>query len=188
MPRTRFVLICLLVVIFSSGCASTHTEPKITKIETTIENKKPNQSIIIGKINGKATQKPVGAIPSAKRCSVKSTSTWYDDEGYLFKFSDGELFSFPLDPGEYKIICAYYEYLLLFGNSSFAWSSIPIGLSFSVGESEVIYIGNLNINYSAGELGGTGEVIISDDYDAIVKEFRGKYPNIKQEIKKEILM
>ena len=188
MPKAKFALVYLLIVIFLSGCATTHTEPKFTKIEATIENKKSNQAIIIGKINGNATQKPSLAIPSTKEFSVKSTSTWYDDKGYFVKFSDGELFSFPLDPGEYKIICVYYEYLLLFGNSSSAWSSIPIELGFSVGENEVIYIGNLNINYSAGELGGSGEVIVSDDYDAVVKEFKGKYPNVKQEVKKKILM
>lgn len=183
MLRNKFALVCLILVFVLFGCA---VAPKITNIET----KQPGQSIVFGKIN---VESGVLGIRTMSFCHISEVSGLSANG---FDFSNGDLFFIVLDSGEYRITSILEGYGL---TGALGFSDVPINIyrRFSVGENEVVYVGNMSVKYIPGrKTFWNGDVIvpdrwdikITDEYDEAVKEFRKRYPNVKQNIQKKLLM
>ena len=151
-------------------------------------NKTTNESIVFGKIDIKEN---IIGFSTLNQFSIyrKDTST-----KNFVNFSRDEYFFIPLEPGEYEIEdvnCGFG----LSGAMGMMTHKIPVHLSFSVGANEIIYIGKIFVKYKATGNGPVEEhaIIISDEYDMAVKEFRKLYPTINnptinKDIKKNIAM
>lgn len=185
MLKSKIAFVCVILVFALFGCA---VAPKINK---NIETKQPGQSIVFGKIN---IESGAVGIRTMSYCCITKMSDLSEDG---FGFSNGDLFFVVLDSGEYRISSILEGYGL---TGALGFTEIPpinIDRGFSVGENEVIYIGNMSANFICGRKSfWSGDVIepdrwdieITDEYDDAVKEFRKKYPNIKQNIQKKLLM
>ena len=184
MLKNKIALVCLIMVFVLFGCAVA------PKINTNIETKQPGQSIVFGKIN---IESGVFGIRTMSYCRITKISDLSEDG---FDFSNGDLFFVVLDSGEYRISSILEGYGL---TGALGFSDVPIDIyrEFSVGENEVVYIGNMSVHHIRGRRNmWSGDVIvpdswdikITDEYDEAVKEFRKRYPNIKQNIQKKLLM
>jgi hypothetical protein len=176
------VLVCLLTI----SCA---TEKKGLKISEDFDlSKNPNKSIVFGKIE--LQRKGVPGIPSGNEFELVRRDRITNFE----KFSNNEYFFLSLEPGEYNLrkINLYYGGIGLLGLSPYF---VPVGVMINVDKpNDVIYIGKLTVEFKLSTQGPRVSqnateirVTVSDEYNQAVNEFRKLYPNIKNEIIKNLM-
>jgi len=192
MRKNNLFFVCLILLQVLSGCAA-----KGLGIEKNYDmSKYPGRSIVIGKI--KAKFENVLSQPTFTTFLLVDDLT--REEIVRQRFSRGKHFFIALDAGEYNI-----EQLLLgygiFGGLGDITDSVPVNKKFTVGTNEVIYIGKLETEYrledvapSILQLGRINifqwiikQVRVSDEYDIAVKEFHKLYPDIKRDVRKNLL-
>jgi hypothetical protein len=178
--KNKFVFTVLILVYVLSGCAS-----EGLRIENNYDmSKNPGKSIVIGKISAKL--KTSFSWPTSNAFVLVNQSS--EKKIITQHFSRDKHFFVALDAGEYNI----KELILGYGISGsigLTAHDVPLSKAFSVSPDEVVYIGKLSVEYTADESYGVADVqiTISDEYDLAVEEFRKLYPNIKKDVRKNLL-
>jgi hypothetical protein len=195
-----FRVICFILLMIQNcfyGCATS----ELTNIRDDYDfNKESSKSIIIGKIDidqsgviGFCTKKIVKVICNSITDIDHPNPCHADAQGNTW-LAAGDYFFISLPEGHYYIesLTLGYGIFGLFGLSGSLDAQVFIGKGFIVGaKKEIIYVGDLNVKCKFHLLSSppeliTSEVNVVDEYDAALSEFNKKYPQIKDNVTKEL--
>jgi hypothetical protein len=202
--KAPMIIIFLLAAICPIGCASGGLQNINDDYDI---GKQQNRAIIIGKATLKY-ENFIG-IPTYRVIYISKLQQMKDQKQWILIRASGDFFFISLEAGDYIVTGAR----LGFGLSAAVGKSYPAELSyiFRADPGEIIYIGNLTVQYKAHEGAGseptgpsqfetssfnsqpTGNFqfetssFITDDFENASNEFNKKYPNVKVQIKKGLM-
>lgn len=170
----------LLNSLFLFSCSTPQTFQQLSQ-DYDIE-KQPGKAVIIGKVEIK---EPFLGIPSFNSLEVIEAAT---GKKYFLDFSRDENFFAVLDSGRYNIERIWVGHGVMQGAMRMATYVKQVGRTFSVEMGEIVYLGKISAEVQKSGMSIiVRNIDVIDEYDMAVNEFRKQYPNIKKDIKKNLL-
>ncbi len=186
--KKSMIFLVLLAVAFPIGCAGRGLQN--VNDEHNIGSQQ-NRATIIGKASLEY-ENYIG-IPTYRVIYISRIQEMKDQKWMPFNVND-EYFIISLEAGEYMITGSRLGigFIAAFGKTYLA----KLNYRFRAEPGEIIYIGNLTVQYRAHQGDGSEPAgtflfdtssFITDDFENASKEFYKQYPNVKEQIKKSLM-